>query len=559
MFKINLNHIMYVLTAISISILIIITTPLFKTQNTSSVDRKLIDFNIGWQLYQNQNAVAEINLPIVIKPRIPINEQTIIKNKMPSDVEDNTYIMFPTHHSTTEVFIGNKKVYSFGTENEYLFGSSPAGYAWNFVPLTDDMAGQEIEIRYRSPYKKYSGNLREIVIGTNSSCLYSIINDNYLNVILCTFLLFLGLVLGIVYIIERVNTRNNKGFLHLSILTILVTIWSLIETSLMSVLFHDVFFLTYIPYFCLMMAPIPFLQFTKITYTKKYTRCIDCLSYIFALNFLVCVTLHVTGIVEFTNTVFITQSLIMFCCVFALYTSTVEAFIRKRKFVRPFAYCMLIVFVCLIIDVIRYYNDTGNIGAFFRIALLLFIIIPSIDAVNKHYSMSKLIVETSILKKLAYTDILTQKGNRTAFNKEIDRITKEGKMKATTIVVFDVNNLKQINDTYGHSYGDNIIISASNAIDMAFGCAGLCYRIGGDEFSCILLNVDCQTLEKCFERLTKLSETINQESEQSLEIAYGFASYEENDTSLLDTFIRADLEMYSMKRCMKKVNTTKVK
>jgi len=557
--KINLNHIMCVLIVMSIGILIIITTPLFTTQKTDTSERHLTDFNKGWQLYENGNAVENIDLPVVIRPRVPIKTQTVIRNTLPINLEDNLYIMFPTNHATVEVSVGKKLVYSFGTENKYLFGSSPAGYAWHFVSLTEDMTGQEIEIKYCSPYEKYSGNIKEIFIGTNSSCLYNIIHDNFLNVILCVFLMFLGIVLGIVYIIERVNTRNNKGFLHLSILTLVVTAWSLIETSLLSILFHNVFFLTYIPYFCLMIAPIPFLQFTKITYTRKYSRCIDCLSYLAALNYFICLFFHITGIAEFTNTIFLTLSLIGICCVFALYTSIVEAFIHKRKFVKHFAYCMIIVFVCIIIDIIRYYNDAGNIGAFLRIALLLFIIIPSIDAINKHYTMSKLIVETSILKKLAYTDILTQKANRTAFNKEIDRLEKESKMEETTIVVFDVNNLKQINDTYGHSYGDNTIVSASNAIDMAFGSFGLCYRIGGDEFACILLNVDPQALDRCFERLTKLSNTINQEGEQSLEIAYGYAFYEEQDRNLLETFVRADLEMYSMKRSMKKPNTTNVK
>jgi len=57
---------------------------------------------------------------------------------------------------------------------------------------------------------------------------------------------------------------------------------------------------------------------------------------------------------------------------------------------------------------------------------------------------------------------------------------------AATILVFDVDNFKSINDNYGHQYGNECLQKVAEIIQRVYGQCGLCYRIGGDEFAVVL-------------------------------------------------------------------------
>lgn len=69
------------------------------------------------------------------------------------------------------------------------------------------------------------------------------------------------------------------------------------------------------------------------------------------------------------------------------------------------------------------------------------------------------------------------------------------------VVTFDLNNLKNCNDNYGHRVGDAYIINAARIIENTFERYGKCYRIGGDEFCCIIpkgKSVDIERVIKSF-------------------------------------------------------------
>lgn len=93
-----------------------------------------------------------------------------------------------------------------------------------------------------------------------------------------------------------------------------------------------------------------------------------------------------------------------------------------------------------------------------------------------------------IVKNLAYNDVLTGLGNRTSYLEKIKEMT-DNSSKAG-IVFLDLNNLKKINDSYGHKVGDEYIISASKIIKNSFGRYGNSYRIGSDEFCVFIEGLD---------------------------------------------------------------------
>lgn len=157
---------------------------------------------------------------------------------------------------------------------------------------------------------------------------------------------------------------------------------------------------------------------------------------------------------------------------------------------------------------------------------------------------------------LAYQDPMTGVKNRTAFLEAASKMDLEISNSKTefAVVVFDINNLKQVNDSLGHEYGDKLIVQASKIICPIFKHSPI-FRIGGDEFTAILTGDDYRNRLKL---MREFAETINSNIDTGMDfkliIASGLADYNEvTDIFFDDVLIRADKAMYENKRRLKKM------
>ena len=167
--------------------------------------------------------------------------------------------------------------------------------------------------------------------------------------------------------------------------------------------------------------------------------------------------------------------------------------------------------------------------------------------------ISNLKVYISDLSNLAYTDALTSVHNKGAFDIKIKNIQESinaGKEVEFAICIFDCNDLKEINDTYGHDKGDLYLQNTSHTICHIFRHSPV-YRLGGDEFAAVLQNADYKNrdrLIKRFDRTRKDSiEAINEPWEK-MDVARGMAIYDpQSDLFANDVARRADKLMYENK------------
>lgn len=157
-------------------------------------------------------------------------------------------------------------------------------------------------------------------------------------------------------------------------------------------------------------------------------------------------------------------------------------------------------------------------------------------------------LEKILLEEIAYTDSMTKLGNRYAY--EIEKKRLEGlKDERITIMVCDMNGLKQINDNLGHQYGDKEICRIGELLFKSFSPIAKCYRIGGDEF-CVLAQIDDEVdfENRRDEFVRSVYSMVNSEYEVS--IATGVAT---GTTADIDkVFHEADGLMYTCKKEIKK-------
>ena len=187
-------------------------------------------------------------------------------------------------------------------------------------------------------------------------------------------------------------------------------------------------------------------------------------------------------------------------------------------------------------------------------AVLLVIIILLVRNIRARKRASEDEKRLKDLNRRAYVDSLTSVRNKGAYSdflKKLQERLDNGDKLEFAIGIFDCNDLKKINDQYGHDKGDIYLKTACRLICVIFDHSPV-FRIGGDEFAVFLQNSDFDNMEeliKTFEnRQTKINEAAADKWDE-VHIAYGIAIHDPGiDNSVNDTVSRADKTMYENKR-----------
>jgi diguanylate cyclase (GGDEF)-like protein len=177
------------------------------------------------------------------------------------------------------------------------------------------------------------------------------------------------------------------------------------------------------------------------------------------------------------------------------------------------------------------------------INIIVFVAVTIISLI----ALKKIRDDAGTLFSDSYKDNMTGIYNRRAYDDTLSRLMERESLDDITIVVFDVNGLKRINDTIGHAAGDELIKTASRMINEHFGEYGKCFRIGGDEFVAVLDKPINDMREVClsfeYDQSIWTGELIS-----GISISYGVVRGSDIDCSIDELIFHADEQMYKRKR-----------
>ncbi|BBA71777.1 GGDEF domain-containing protein [Geobacter sulfurreducens] len=138
--------------------------------------------------------------------------------------------------------------------------------------------------------------------------------------------------------------------------------------------------------------------------------------------------------------------------------------------------------------------------------------------------VNRLIEKEDRLVHLSNHDSLTGLYNRLFFEAEMQRIDR-GRHFPVSMVMVDVDNLKTVNDTFGHTAGDALIIKAAQALRAAFRSEDVVARVGGDEFAVIMEGSDHETALDALERVRETVALLNSDGDSpELTLSLGTAT-----------------------------------
>lgn len=149
---------------------------------------------------------------------------------------------------------------------------------------------------------------------------------------------------------------------------------------------------------------------------------------------------------------------------------------------------------------------------------------------------------------LAYTDALTGLSNRAAWMEKINLLDREPEEVCKCCVVADCDRFKDINDTYGHQVGDEMLCRMAQALQKVFHRDGeWVFRLGGDEFCVLARGCEMEQIRRKAGELHAVLRQTQAETGIPLKASVGVACAQTGEY-MEDVFARADREMYAAKQ-----------
>ncbi len=151
--------------------------------------------------------------------------------------------------------------------------------------------------------------------------------------------------------------------------------------------------------------------------------------------------------------------------------------------------------------------------------------------------------EEEQLRRLSLHDSLTGAYNRAYFGQQMERMD-ERRYLPVSMIVCDVDDLKQVNDKFGHAAGDEVLVRSASIVKSSVRATDIVARIGGDEFAVILPNTDVESARRICERIRHRVEL---DGSLRTRLSVGSATRESMDLDMSELFKKADDAMYREK------------
>ena len=203
--------------------------------------------------------------------------------------------------------------------------------------------------------------------------------------------------------------------------------------------------------------------------------------------------------------------------------------------------------------VINSFLDGGPLREGWVIAIIAPFVIAPMMSVQLLQLLSKLDQAEQQLQVLSHTDELTQTYNRRYFMQYIDQEMKRTQRSGGTfsIAILDMDNFKQINDTWGHLIGDQVIRELTEILKERIRQADILARYGGDEFVILFPQTNREQIQSWAERFyTTFAATLFTISDLEIKPSFslGIAVYDAGMTSSDELLKAADDALYQAKR-----------
>lgn len=391
----------------------------------------------------------------------------------------------------------------------------------------------------------------QIYLGDSDGVYSTIIKNNLYAGIYMAAALFFGMISIFLGIYMRSVWAGNvcASLKYLGIYILCTGCWVLTDSQLLLLVTQKTECVEFISFIAFFSMPMPLLAFTKKLMQQK-EKMLSIFQYLFFLMELLYVINYNVQLVS-VSVMIVSEHVLMGATIIAILYSGFTA-LRKNRNAMLFRVMLgYIVFSGFSILAFGFFYKGSTFGysIYYMIGILGFIFFLVDAACREIYEQLKENANVAIYEQLAYRDMMTGLGNRSAFEKENE---ENGKHKGSiAYIMVDANNLKKINDNQGHHKGDEFLRKIAECIRKGVGSEGNCYRIGGDEFVVSLKDRTSDEVERIKKHIQDEIQIADMQNDMEISAAMGSAWTDKKEKDLAKLLKQADTAMYENKQQMK--------
>lgn len=213
----------------------------------------------------------------------------------------------------------------------------------------------------------------------------------------------------------------------------------------------------------------------------------------------------------------------------------------------------LVYCIYIVLKNVKKYQYNG-IGSFLGVVAFMVtgIVIQLYDSTLKvdyiTLGIAAIMLYVFTLEMINQTDELTELINRRGFEIYSSHMEEE-----CMILFFDVDGFKEVNDTYGHAFGDRVLRTLGQMVKEYYAKNGKCFRYGGDEF-CVVLTDNLDKVEQINKQLLDEIQARRAKDPILPSVSIGYSYYDPKNQNMEDVIAEADWMMYEYKRKQKEGN-----
>lgn len=430
--------------------------------------------------------------------------------------DDFTQTSFAIRSSLQDVrfYVDGELRSEYHTDKTRLNGKNSAS-RYVFCPTSEKDAGKMLQIELTTHTDNYSGVVNTVYCGDKGDIWASIFRDYGLETIIAFFLLFVGLVtiifsvaLGIAY-----HTRFDMEYLGWCIL--MGAAWMLGESKLRQLWIPNVSILSAVCFLVILLCPVPVLIYMDSVQKKRYTRMYHAIGYAAVADFVVCTLLHLAGVKDFIETLPVSQGILVITFLAVCTTFGIDFFRKRAGEYGLTLIGMLIAMMSVVVEVVSTYYVVVLSGIFTGIGMLVLLFANIVRIVQSVRDME---IQKKRIEKENY-DHLTGLPMRSRGEAMIADLIME---QDGCLVFCDMDNLKKINDIYGHKAGDRAL-GCLGTLLKDVGEPSVACRLGGDEF---LLFLPEATKDQAQERIKQLFAQFIEKKDEDVEMHDVYETYD---------------------------------
>ena len=478
-------------------------------------------------------------IPVPGKCDVPAGEPLVIRSVLPQDYHENT-IAIRSSLENVLIYIGGELRAVYDTENTRPFGKNSAS-RYVFCETSGEDAGKEVRIELQSFTHKYSGAVNTVYCGDKLDIWAYMFHCYFMVTLIACTMLFAGLVVLIISLVLDIVYKTRFDLEYLGWCMILGAVWMLGESKLRQLFVSNASILSNMCFFVVMICPIPILFYIDSVQQGRYRKVYHVAECITCVNLVLCTALQVLNIADFISTMFLSHMVIAGTFLTVFITICRDLIQGTAKHYKLPLIGLVAAMIAVMLEVTAVYRVVSLSGIFIATGLVVLLVVTLIQTMDRIREL-ELARQREARESLDYLTGLPMRHKGEALI--LEKMQKQG----GCLGFVDMDNLKKINDVYGHKAGDRALRLVGEVLTECMENAVVC-RLGGDEFLFYLPEVSeaeiNMRVRKLFDSFRAAKNAAAETSAASL--SCGLCMCRQGD-NFEEYYIKADKALYYVKQ-----------